>query len=249
MKLPIYTPKPVANRDRRRLTQLLARLLDEKLGSHNSNLPEGEVVLSASENDELTELVSKISEDKSFFIELAFVEGLLGSREISEGQLKEIYLSERKKRGYSRALSSGQWHQFKTRLGDQSGSLSTYLRAARPMPFEHFLRMEQYLFSFLGIHPNAIEFLISKVEQFFETIEAARDSIFDQSKSMSLDISVATRLLIDELQERRHSMSTQQIAGLTTVVANSSVLFTTRDWSVSGTMSTMAGGLILAKKA
>lgn len=41
-------------------------------------------------------------------------------------------------------------------------------------------------------------------------------------------------------------MSATRIAAALTVVSNSSVLFTTRDWSVAGTLSTMAGALAAA---
>ena len=41
-------------------------------------------------------------------------------------------------------------------------------------------------------------------------------------------------------------MPTSRVAGIASIVANMSVLFSTRDWSVAGTLSTIAGAGIAA---
>lgn len=243
MKLPIYKPNVSIDRDRAQLVRLLSRLLEEKLLSKNNNLPDGEVVLSDDENRLLGKLIESVSKDRSFYVALAFVDGLLGSRKLDEGQLREIYLSERKQHGYSRILSSGAWHQFKTRLGGPARDISVYLRAARRMPFDHFIRMEQYLLSMLQVRKEVDAFLIDVIERHRNDIELARETLFERAAPRIVNLEERTRKLLEELQVRRDSLSTNQVAGLTTVIANSTALFSTRDWSAAGTISTMAGGL------
>lgn len=246
MKLPIYSPRLAIDQDRSRLVQLLGHLLDEKLSSANNNLPVGELALSASERAELQKLVEKVSTERSFFIALIFVDGLLGKKGATEDSLREIYISERKRRGYSRALSSGAWHQFKTRLGGRSQDLSTYLRAARRMPYEHFIRMERRLLDFFNLSDGVREYVIKTVEKERANLEAIREVLFTRSQGAYHSVQENTKELLDQVRQRGETMSSQQLAGLLCVVADSSALFTTRDWSVAGTISTMAGGVVLA---
>lgn len=246
MKLPIYSPKPAIDRDRSRLVQLLGHLLDEKLSSDNNNLSVGELALSDSERAELQELVEQVSTERSFFIALIFVDGLLGKEDATEDSLREIYISERKRRGYSRALSSGAWHQFKTRLGGRSEDLSTYLRAARRMPYEHFMRMERRLLGFFDVSNRVRQHVIKTVEKERANLEAIREVLFTRSHGAYHSVQQNTKELLGQVRQRGETMSSQQLAGLLCVVADTSVLFTTRDWSVAGTLSTMAGGVVLA---
>jgi hypothetical protein len=247
MKLPIYSPKPAIDPDRYRLVELLGQLLDEKLCSHNSNLSVEELALSESERTELQELVERISTERSLFIALAFVDGLLGKRGATEASLREIYISERKRRGYSRALSSGAWHQFKTRLGGPSQDLSTYLRSARRMPYEHFMRMERRLLSAFTLPDGVRAYVTKTIDKERGNLEAIREVLFTRSHDAYHSVQQNTKDLLDQVRQRRETISSQQLAGLLCVVADSSVLFTTRDWSLAGTISTMAGGAVLAK--
>jgi hypothetical protein len=245
MKISIYNPRVTSDEDRVRMVQLLSRLLEERLLANNRNLPIDGVALSESENREIRRLVQSISSDRSFFVAVAFVDGLLGSKKLTEEQLREIYLSERKRRGYSRALASGTWYDFRTRLGGPSGSLSTYLRGARRMPFEHFLKMEDRLLSVLGVGSPVRVLVVSVVNSHRQRIEKLRDQIFSGSDPEKEPLEHLVQELLKQLDERRDMLSTNQIAGLATLIANTTVLFSTRDWSVAGTMSTMAGGLAL----
>ena len=247
MKLPIYSPKPAIDRDRSRLVELLGQLLDEKLSSDNNNLPAGELALSASERTELQDLVERVSTERSFFVALVFVDGILGNKGATEQSLREIYVSERKRRGYSRVLSSGAWHQFKTRLGGRSEDLSTYLRAARRMPYEHFMRMERRLLSFYRLPDRVRDYVVNTVEKERAKLESIREVLFTRSHDAYHSVQQNTKELLDQVRQRGETMSSQQLAGLVCVVADSSVLFTTRDWSVAGTISTMAGSVVLAR--
>ncbi|RYH09494.1 hypothetical protein [Tropicimonas sp. IMCC6043] len=246
MRLPIYNPRPVADRQRERLIKLLSNLLNERLTRLNQNVPPDNIVLSNAEVKELNALIGEISTDRSFFTALSFVDGLAGRIKIGEEQLRELYLSERRRRGYSRAVSSNQWHQFITRLGMHSGDLSTLIRAAAPMPFEHFLRMERRVLSHFKISEDVQEYLLELMARKRQAIEALREQA-SNFRDLVTDTGVTdlTKAILKQLGEKRDNLSSKQVAGLTIVIVDSTTLFTTRDWSVSGTLSTMAGGLTM----
>lgn len=246
MKLPIYPPKIRNKRNRERLVALLSRLLIEQLNEANPNAPRDQVILSRTEAEELRSLIEEVLSEKEFFFGLAFVDGLIGRNKYREENLREIYLSERKKHGYSRALSSSQWHQFLTRLGLNAGDLSTLVRAANKMTFSHFQRMEDKLFSSLDIPHSVRHYLSAKVLAKKDEIEDLRERASNFSANQAQGIADETKRLLEFLAEDRDTLSSNQIAGITIVTANTSVLFSTRDWSVAGTMSTIAGGLTMA---
>ncbi len=247
MKTPIYPPRIGKDEEKKRFVALLARLLDEKLGSTNSNIPKHDIILSSEERVELSQLAEKAFSQRDFFISLSFIDGLIGRNRYSQEELREIFLSERKKRGYSRAVASSQWHQFVTRLGMNKGDLSTLIRAAKRMPFEHFYRMEERLLAHFDIADNVRDYLLRKiVEQKTET-EELREKASNFVAGQARGIRDETQRLLEHLGRKTDSLSSSQAAGMTIVLANTSVLFTTRDWSVSGTMSSIAGGLVMAQ--
>lgn len=128
MKKPLYTPKVRADKSRRRLIELLSQQLNDRLISENSNVGEGEIVLSYEEELELERLVGEALTSKDFRLSLWFADQISQSGLQDEARLREIYLFERKVRGRSRAISSAQRYSFVTRLGLRRGDLSTLMR-------------------------------------------------------------------------------------------------------------------------
>lgn len=249
MKLPIYTPKPVVDSKRARLIQLLSQLLLEQLSQDNPNRPRKDVVLSEAERSELQTLIDDIRTDRSFFASLAFIDGLTGSNRMTSEQLRELYLSERRRRGFSRRFAASQWHQFLTRLGARAGDLSTLVRATRRMPLEHFEEMESRLLSYFKI-PNEVRAnLLRCISESREQLERIRADLSNFPYYFQFyNLKAETRKILNLLQEKRDSLSSKQVAGMTIVVVDTTALFTTRDWSVSGTLSTIAGALTMTLK-
>ena len=55
-----------------------------------------------------------------------------------------------------------------------------------------------------------------------------------------------TKRILERLNSRSENFSSTQVSGLATVVVDVTVLFTSRDWGVAGTMSTIGGGLAMS---
>lgn len=248
MKLPIYPAKPTADRRKERLILLLSYLLSEKLQSQRTNLHSDHVALTDNEEAELRALVKEILSDREFFAALTFVDGLIRANGMGLDQLRELYLSRRAERGYSRIASSSTWYQFITRLGVPGRDLSTFVRAARPMPFDHFLRMESRLLSHFNVPLSAHDHMIRSISGQRANIEEIRSSIATTQKPHSSEFGIlrATKRILESLGNRTKTLSANQVTGLTVVIANVTVLFTTRDWGVSGTISTIGGGLVMS---
>lgn len=76
-----------------------------------------------------------------------------------------------------------------------------------------------------------------------------------QSKPTQLEELSVSRIFDPVLEKLKNNsdllggdstLSKSRLAAVISIVINSSVLFTTRDWSVTGTLSTMAGAMIAA---
>jgi len=210
-----------------------------------SNKDSGAIVLSEAERYELFTLLGEVLQDRSLIVGLAFVDGIVGANELTEEQLREIYLSERKRAGKTRALASKQWADFLTRMGRQSG-WSRWGVASFPMRYEYFLEMEQRLFGRMKFPHRVSEYLwliVSKARERVEEVLAHQ-----ALPRPNLSLSRYLKSFVIELQQMLASpvgdahLSSRQIAALVIVLTNTSVLFTTRDWSAAGTMSAIAGG-------
>jgi hypothetical protein len=243
--MAIYEPVPKLDARRARLLYLLGKLIDESLRvGGDTNRQHDVVALSIAERKELLALLAELIEDRSIIVSLSFVDGLAGVGNLTESQLREIYLSERKRRGRTRALASKQWADFWARLGRQSG-WSRWGVATEKMSYEHFLEMERRLFRALRFPEKVRAYLIERVTAVRDTVEGILElrDIVTASESLSRRTMDLLKQLKSALQSADgSSLSTSQVAGLAIVVSNLSVLFTTRDWSAAGTMSAISGG-------
>lgn len=249
--MAIYDPSPILEPRRRRLLFLLAKLLDESLDDEQSqsNRPAGHIVLTDPERRELLTLLGELASDRPFVVAVAFVDGLSRSS-LAESELREIYLSERRTRGRERALASMHWADFLARLGRKSGPIYSFKVTGR-MSFDHFRRMEERLFRALGFSRRVTAYLLHKISGAKPAVEAARDPLSEETSSQhpllaesKAELERIAKILHDKVSG--HDINATQIASITTVVSNLSVLFTTRDWSVTGVMSVVAGESIKA---
>lgn len=245
--MAIREPVPQIERNRERLLLLLARLLNESLSevTETSNIPSGEVILSNEEKRELLNLLNDVSYDRRLFVSLEFVDGIAGLNALNETQLREIYLSERKRFGRTRAMASKQWADFLARLGRESGWSRWGVSTSR-MSYDYFLEMEKRLFLALKFPKRVLEYLLSEVSAAKEKVELLVDGKGTPLRhgvmsGKTRDLIVRLKTEIEE-GEYAKNFTTEQLAGLTIVLANGSVLFLTRDWSAAGTMSAIAGG-------
>jgi len=245
-KSNIFKPRLSVSDASEELIYFIAYRLDEFLSQKSHNAPMSEVIFSPRESTHLEECANRVLEDRNLFYSLYFVEKLFSDTAVSEEELREIYLTQRKRFGYDRALSSARWHEYVTRLGMRKGSLSTYLRGAEQMTFEHFIRMERRLLEIFNTPPQVTSFALEMIHENQEVIEQLRRTPFDnRSKKTSFTFVDKVKSSLISIREK-NSMPPEKLSALMVVVTNSTSLFSSRDWSVAGTISTMAGGIAMA---
>lgn len=243
--MALYRPKPIYSKSDKRLLVLIAKLLLERLDSDAaaSNLASEMVALTDKEAEELVGLIEKLIKSREFQEACYFVEGVTLPESPEEGRLREIYLSARKRRGRSRAVASIQWEDFQARLGIIHQR--PWYRRSLPMSYDYFLRMEKRLFIDLNLHPRVIELMMRVISNQAAEIEKIK------SGERAIRHGTVRPLVADPIfrwREQRFEsqdlkISTNRIVAAATIVADVSVLFTTRDWSVAGTLSMIASVL------
>lgn len=248
--MTLYKPQPYLGGANQRLLRLLTDLLLEQLEKQNepSNVPDGRISVSAKEADDLRACFERLLESRDFRETCFFVEHLFEGRDQDDRMFREIYLSQRRRRGRSRALASINWADFKARLGLPTPKLP-YSRTIR-MERRYFLKMEEQLLETLDIHPRVAATVLAVVKENISEVErmikrrrglregAVRELFADPYFRWNSESSVGQESLV----------STRHFAAAITVLVDFSVLFTTRDWSVTGTLSTMSGAVAAMSK-
>lgn len=241
----IYSPTPAFSKTDKRLLLLLSKLLLEQLDrdTERSNLPTDIVALTDAEAAELLDLMENLVNSREFAQACYFVEGVTYPESTEELQLREIYLSGRKRRGRTRALANLHWSDFKTRLGILK--TLTWTPRTEPMTLDYFQTMEERLLRSAHLRPEVVNLVLRVIGHQIEYLDGIR------SGQRTLKHGTVKELVGDPFFRWRRSRShrddlqipANKIAAVITIVANISVLFTTRDWSVTGTLSTMAGAM------
>ncbi|MCR5877103.1 hypothetical protein [Phenylobacterium sp. J367] len=241
--MTIRTPETAFNQSDKELLALLARLLLENIGEPfpGANSPHDAVRLSDGEADRLAALLERLVDDPGFQRRAYFVEAMTDRNERNALHVRELYLSERKRRGRVRALSSIKWAEFKARLG--LGPAEHPYAAVPPMDYEHFMAMENKLLTAAGIHPRVVDLVLANARaQEIRVERVVRGSSVIPHGFVRRHI---VQPLLDasryhDLAFRSASLSRGQITAAVTLIADFSVIFTTRDWDVAGTLSGMA---------
>jgi hypothetical protein len=239
--MAIYSPQPTLTRLEKQILRILAEaLLEMPEGSRASNLPCERVPLSDADAAELLILLEEYVASKRFRERAEFVE-LMGS-EGSSGATRELYLRGRSEAGRTRVAASWQWGDFQLRLGmgnDIARGSSAYY-----MDFAHFLRMEARLLAELHLHPRVRSLIIQMVVDRRRDVEAIRNGRKRIRRGSVHDV---PRSVIQELKQTKNEgapmLHLRKAIALTTLTADLSVMFTTRDWGVAGTLSSLAAAV------
>ena len=236
--------------DEKELLSLLAQLVADPTRESSNFRSEREVVLSDREADRLVDLLQQFSASRKFQDGSYFVELLFGGLEFDEPVAREIYLSWRKRHGRTRALASTHWQEFLVRIGlstDTGGYLrGTYGIQARRMDLSYFLKLEAILLRSASLDPRLVGLISRILEAHRTAIESVRSG---ENKIAAGNIRNLPQNVALEVKSNRGSvgvepMSTLKAASLMLLVADVSVLFTTRDWNVVGTLSSMSSAVI-----
>jgi hypothetical protein len=116
------------------------------------------------------------------------------------------------------------------------------------MTIRKFLALERALLESSNLNERVRELVLRVVGAQSAAIEAIRDgdNVLPRGSLTRLPAKLAQEVDVARRTVGVRPMSTQKVAGIITIVADMSVLFTTRDWSVVGTLSPMAGALVAA---
>jgi hypothetical protein len=223
-------------------------LLETKLGKEatSSNIRYRSVPLSDSEANELYSRIEQLVDSREFLEATHFVETLTLPDRNEEKVAREIYLASRQRRGRSRIQASSRWLEFRTRLGLPGPNLISGRHVA-PMSFDHFQAMEKRLLDASGV-PQEV------VAEAFHLIKSRQTDV-DEIRTGHRPIQHGTlrRVLLQPFLRWgskasptvEREVTVEQVSAAMLLVADASVLFTTRDWGVTGTISTMASGAIV----
>lgn len=238
--MSIYPSNTSYTRNDIRLIKLLAEILRDTPNEEFPTNMKNMVHLTTEQVDRLLELINIKLEDKEFALASGFLNSIV-SRNADD--IRESYLAGRTRRSRTRALASKQVEEFCTRFGLSSANARWY-NPADKMSFEYFIRMEQRAFHQMGISPKVADMAIRFIKTEQAEIESVREGKIHPGVSfVSASIQMVKTNLAKLKEIRDGLVDAQQLSGTLTVVVNVGLLYTTRDWSVTGTLSTIAGAL------
>jgi hypothetical protein len=245
--MAIYDPTPWFSKTDKQLLVLLGKLLLEHVGQgrRSSNLPNPSIALTDSEANHLLALIEQLLSSREFLESTHFVEALTLPGEAEESKSRELFLSNRKRRGRSRILASTHWAEFKARAGLSGLTLVSGHRIS-PMDLGQFQEMEGRLLQASGAHRDVVELVMKTLRSHLPEVQEIRD------RKRSLRHGVLRRILLEPYERWNKGVSStldrevsvDQVSAAMLLVADVSVLFTTCDWGVAGTLSAMASSTI-----
>jgi hypothetical protein len=246
--MAIFRPEPQMTEREKKLAQLLIYLLEEQNGGANTNNISGEFIpLSDNERKEILVLLKDYESTKKFLHDSQFINALSPAGR-NDSIARELYLSGRMRVGKTRTMASKQWAEFQRRLfRDNSehrnfdNSWGTSGRGA--MTFKRFRQMEKKLFESFNISDRTKQALLSVVDKAEGHVEAFRANAESLKRfNYKQNMIGVIQSIRSELQEtNKQEISFSKASKAIFVISNLSVLYTTRDWNVAGTMSVVAG--------
>jgi hypothetical protein len=246
----IINPEDHLSRADKELLILLGGLLVGTKQEKGKNYRQDDVPLSDSEARRLIELLDELISSKKFIESAYFVEEITKGSDADDRRLREIFSYWRSRTGRAKSMTWLHWNEFLRRFS-ASNRIQHYSRPpiSNEMTFEYFFRMERLLLSKTPLSPKISSLVLKTIKKFEMDIEAARNG---SQPLPTGSIMAQPRALLESLILQQQSalglapFSSQRAIGIVTLVADLSVLHTTRDWGVAGTLSTMAGALAAA---
>jgi hypothetical protein len=224
------------------LLRLLAELLSHQAAVPRGNYPENAAVLSDSDANRLLTLIDTLVNSRDFFERSHFLQALTAPGG-PDSSAREIYLSLRKERGRSRALSSFHWSDYQVRLGISANRYP--YSAALPMSDELFLKREKQLLIAGGVSAEVADLAIKILGKYLPEQNRGWRQL---PVTKANDIREAVSEPFSRASLQSGEVSTRKLVATMSLVADMGVLFTTRDWNVVGTISSVAGCTIAMLK-
>lgn len=241
--MAIYPPQPLLTPTDKELLVLLSKIvLEENRHSYDGNVGADRLLIGDEDAAALCNLLTEYSNSRVLVRAATFAEMVADGKLSDDSKAREVYLKSRSERGRTRVLSSRQWADFRARLGL---AVPAYSTGVVPMEPIQFVEMEVRLLRALRVHPaleKLIEDLVIRRTDLFERFEK-REQILSSGQIRRGFISLAERL---SGSLGGIHVSKAQIVGVATVVSDVTVMFSTRDWGVAGTLSTITGALAMS---
>lgn len=245
--MAIYEPEIFLSSTDRELLQLLGQLV---LAQHptNDNISGEQVTLSPSEGKRLLVLLEQFVESKLFQEGSYFAEGMANGEAWHDDAIREIYLSWRKRRGRTRVMAGRHWNEFVLRAGFRfSESARMYVDGplrtpVRPMPLDHFLKMEARLLKAASVHPRVAQLVLDLVRASRPSLEKFRqgEKKIERGTIVSRVKSVFGKIRDAQRGLERRPLSKFELVSVATIITDTTTLFTTRDWTATGVISNLA---------
>ncbi|MBS0269150.1 MAG: hypothetical protein JSS54_09245 [Proteobacteria bacterium] len=240
--------KPPANLSQidKAVLRLLSKILIENVDGCGGNHEPGKVSLSDHQASELLELLEILIQDERFFRRLAFVNQIVDASPLDEKlDLKLARLTGKRPIGAGIGMTSENMRKWRVRLG---ASFPQQANDPLPMTFTHFLKLEQKLLNELGVDPRVAGLVMNAAARNEQVFLSLLRSINGQNGPAAeapkvFRLQDLTRKFLKPLSDAHvREFPKDRVVGLFTMVSNTSILFTTRDWGVAGTISTLCGG-------
>lgn len=210
----------------------------------NSNKPDGYAVLSESEAEQISLLLSQYIDQSSFVKYSYFIEHLFSST-YNDSALREIYLSERKIRGRSRAMAATHWREFKSRVGIEG---EKWQKTVPVLDEDTFIKLEKVLVSSSGISEPFADSVLETVSNNLHYVRSGSSlQNFSSLSAYGIITEIVAKLRSKGKTKRdTRTMSTTQLSALAGLLIDGSAMFTTRDWSAASSYSALASTVVLA---
>lgn len=221
------------------ISEILLEYLDSQGG--NSNLPEKHIALTDKQCIELKGLISKLLAHPKFDVVDLFFKLIHLNRFSGGERAKKIYMEGRSSLGKSTAMSSYQWDELRQRIGGLSWS-DTLIVRTEPMSEAHFLKMETMLFNELY---NEEKLIKQSVANYLSLQTLKRLGKLQKKRARRKNTQIkSVKYIFEKLNEaaqKQKMLTVENLEAAAFVLSNSSVLFTTRDWTATGVLSLMVG--------
>lgn len=233
--MPISTPQPNLTEIDKKLLVLIAKHLLEKSENCPSNVPTGHIALSDSEAENLLDLLHALLTSDKFEHARRFIKNISDPQENNIREAKLIFSTAIIEIGQS--ITHHRWYELLARLGIKKHKYMG--KDIRRMQVDHFFQMERKLFQYLEFDPRIIALLMELGEAQYSVIS----SYLEEGRGHTVDLAEPVNKLKKRLQVNGVA-SRIDLSAVAFVLSNSSMLFTTRDWTAAGALSCIAGNAI-----
>ncbi|AGH97285.1 hypothetical protein [Micavibrio aeruginosavorus] len=239
----IYKPKPAFTEKEKELLYLVAQLILENMEqtAPQPNKPRDIVALTDDEAEKLIQLLQTLAETKKFQEACYLVQNLTRQTSDIDKRLRDIYLYNRSTSEKRRVAANYKWAEFLERLGIRHSH--SFQRKATPMTLENFYEMEKTLFEELQLDKKIVDLFMTLVSAQNKNLTHIQEQGVTKLPPQGIISAIKKPISVLKGNKRTHgnTLSELDLASIAIIVSNYSVLFTTRDWGVAGTLSMLAG--------